>query len=149
MRFLVTVGTDRFPMNRLMDALDVWQERLPGEWLIQHGASKPPKLGQSAPMFPYHELMRHMDQADVIITHGGAGSMLSAIARHKKPWVLCRVKSFGEAVDDHQVELANALHRLGFVHQLTDLAKPDFRPSPLPLVQSSEHQRLIEALAGC
>lgn len=45
--------------------------------------------------------------ADVVITHSGVGSILKILGLGKYPIVLPRVKSRGEHVDDHQMQIAN------------------------------------------
>ena len=43
------------------------------------------------------------------MTHAGVGSILVALSAGRKPVVVPRLKQFGEAVDDHQLALADRL----------------------------------------
>lgn len=47
--------------------------------------------------------------ARVVISHGGAGTLLQILQLGRVPVVIPREKKFGEHIDDHQVELVQAL----------------------------------------
>ena len=51
--------------------------------------------------------------ADVMICHGGPGSIADAWARGLVPIVVPRLRRFGEVVDDHQVDFCRKLAGLG------------------------------------
>lgn len=50
-----------------------------------------------------------MAQADVVVTHAGVGSALTALRVGKVPLLIPRRKVYGEHVDDHQVQLSRVL----------------------------------------
>ena len=56
----------------------------------------------------------------VLLSHGGAGSILNAMQAGKPLVVVPRLKSFGEVIDDHQLELAEALSQQGRGIAVTD-----------------------------
>jgi exopolysaccharide biosynthesis glucuronosyltransferase PssE len=62
---------------------------------------------------PREEFERRMREASVIISHAGAGTLIDALKAGKVPVVMPRRKKYGEHVDDHQVEVAEALAREG------------------------------------
>ncbi len=49
------------------------------------------------------------------VTHAGVGSVLVALANGKRPIVVPRRKAFGEAVDDHQLQLGRRFAAAGLV----------------------------------
>lgn len=53
--------------------------------------------------------------ADVVISHGGAGSLIHALQVGKVPLVMPRRHKYAEHVDDHQVELVEVLASQGRV----------------------------------
>ena len=61
-------------------------------------------------------------RARVVITHAGVGSVMVALANGKRPVVVPRRKSFGEAVDDHQLQLGRRFSAAGLV---TLVEEPD------------------------
>ena len=69
--------------------------------------------------------------ADVVVCHGGAGTLYEAFCAGHVPIVVPRLKRFGEHVNDHQLELAEALslRKLAFVvHPGEDLLE-SIRPA--------------------
>jgi UDP-N-acetylglucosamine transferase subunit ALG13 len=56
-----------------------------------------------------------MDDADVIITHAGVGSALTALRAGKRAIYVPRRKRYDEHVDDHQVAMARELDSRGLV----------------------------------
>ena len=61
------------------------------------------------------ELKKLYDQADYIVTHGGAGSVFQAIKASKRTLIFPRLQKYGEHVDDHQLQLADKLEKLGYL----------------------------------
>jgi UDP-N-acetylglucosamine--N-acetylmuramyl-(pentapeptide) pyrophosphoryl-undecaprenol N-acetylglucosamine transferase len=57
------------------------------------------------------ELSHAMTESDVVITHAGIGSAISALKAGKRPVFVPRRKQFAEHVDDHQVRIAAELDR--------------------------------------
>ena len=54
-----------------------------------------------------------MREADVVISHAGVGTALAALEIGQCPLLVPRRRSFGEAVDDHQTQIANELGKRG------------------------------------
>ncbi len=110
---LVTTGTNR-PFERLLRAV----ERLGSaeEIVVQTGASAfRPRNARCVPYLPYGELAELIGEARAVVTHGGVGSILTALRAGKRPYVVPRLARLDECVDDHQLELAQALARAGLV----------------------------------
>jgi UDP-N-acetylglucosamine transferase subunit ALG13 len=57
-----------------------------------------------------------------VISHAGVGSIMVALSHGKRPIVVPRLERFGEAVDDHQLQVATLLDRAGRVTAVDDLA---------------------------
>jgi UDP-N-acetylglucosamine transferase subunit ALG13 len=116
-----TVGSTQIRFDRLIRAL----ESLPGEQLlVQHGPVEPPPGAQRATAFmQFPEVIESMDQADVVVCHAGAGSILCALRAGHTPVVVPRLKRFEETVDDHQVELGRALAADGKAICVEDLSQ--------------------------
>lgn len=115
-----TVGSTDFRFDRMIRALD----RLPGEQLsVQHGPVAPPPGAAEAQSFmEFPEVVEHMEAADTVICHAGAGSILCAFRAGHTPVVVPRLARHSETVDDHQLELARALAADGRVIAVEDLA---------------------------
>jgi UDP-N-acetylglucosamine--N-acetylmuramyl-(pentapeptide) pyrophosphoryl-undecaprenol N-acetylglucosamine transferase len=66
---------------------------------------------------PAQELARVIAECDVVITHAGIGSIISALQAGKRPLVIPRRARFKEHVDDHQALIAGELARRDLVVQ--------------------------------
>jgi UDP-N-acetylglucosamine transferase subunit ALG13 len=101
----VTVGTNEARFDRLlrMIAEVPFDEKL----VVQHGHSTPidDSRTESIDFLPFDAMGEMMRRARVVITHAGVGSIMVALANDKRPVVVPRRRSFGEAVDDHQFQL--------------------------------------------
>lgn len=114
----VTVGTLHYPFDRLMRSV----RALPvGEVVVQHGpADPPPGVARAEAFMPFDELKEAIEEADVVVTHAGCGTIAVATRAGHTPVVLPRLKRYGEHVDDHQLELAGALADEGKVIVISD-----------------------------
>jgi UDP-N-acetylglucosamine--N-acetylmuramyl-(pentapeptide) pyrophosphoryl-undecaprenol N-acetylglucosamine transferase len=110
----VTLGTHQQPFDRAVDLVAALQER--DNVLVQHGAT-PPRPGlphvEWSEYLDWEPLTARMRDADVVITHAGVGSAVTAIRAGKKPVLVPRLARFGEHVDDHQLQLAARLADFG------------------------------------
>ena len=62
---------------------------------------------------PQDEFAKLVDKADVIITHGGVGSIITAITKGKKVIAVPRLGKYNEHVNDHQVEIIESFNEKG------------------------------------
>jgi UDP-N-acetylglucosamine transferase subunit ALG13 len=111
-RLLVTVGTDHHPFDRLMQ----WIDELisvgvipPQDVLVQAGYSRPPRRPPARRSLPRDELLALMASADVVVGHGGPGTVMDARSAGRRPVIVPRVASRGEVIDDHQVTFSRRL----------------------------------------
>lgn len=111
---LVTVGTHTQAFDRLLLAADALAGQVQEEVVIQRGVSTCPiQHAQSFDFVDEAAMRAWVEQARVVISHAGAGSILDALV-HNRPLVLApRLAHYGEVVDDHQLELAQALAQRG------------------------------------
>jgi UDP-N-acetylglucosamine transferase subunit ALG13 len=116
---LVSVGASHFPFDRLLRAVD----GLPtGETVVvQHGPSEVRPVGaRCLPFAPLQTLAELVQEARIVVTHAGVGSILLSLANGKRPYVVPRLSAFGETVDDHQLESARRLEQAGLVTLVED-----------------------------
>jgi UDP-N-acetylglucosamine transferase subunit ALG13 len=55
------------------------------------------------------EFMTLVGEAELIVCHAGAGTLLHVLNAGKVPVVMPRRAKYGEVIDDHQLELVTAL----------------------------------------
>ena len=147
----VTVGTHHQPFARLIDALAALPD---DELVVQHGHSPAPAAVREAVAFlSFREIAERMRSADVVVTHAGVGSILLARREGHTPVVVPRLHRHGEHVDDHQVELTEALAGRGAVIPVWEaqelapaVADAPRRSEPRPPVAGPLHEAVRDAL---
>ena len=101
----VTVGTHEQPFNRLVEYMDEWAKNHKEKVVIQTGFSTyEPQNCKWKKLFTYQEMIRGVEKARIVITHGGPSSFIMPLQIGKVPIVVPRKKEFDEHVNDHQVE---------------------------------------------
>lgn len=108
----VTVGTHEQQFNRLIEYID----RLKGsgvitdEVIMQTGfCTYEPENCIWSRLLPYHEMQKNIEDARIVITHGGPSSFIAPLQIGKIPIVVPRQKQFGEHVNDHQADFCKAV----------------------------------------
>ena len=73
-------------------------------------------------MIPYQQMVKNVDDARIVITHGGPASFIMPLQIGKTPIVVPRQHQFNEHVNDHQVEFArNVAQRMGTIIPVEDI----------------------------
>lgn len=125
----VTVGTHEQPFNRLIQKIDelkkdgIIQEKV----IIQTGFSTyEPKYCQWEKMITYQQMIKNVEDARIVITHGGPASFIMPLQIGKTPIVVPRKYQLDEHVNDHQVEFTrNVAHRMGTIIHVEDIEELD------------------------
>lgn len=108
----VTVGTHEQQFNRLVEYMDKWAANHEEEVIIQIGFSTyEPKAAKWAKLYPYSEMVKKIDEARIVITHGGPSSFVIPLQIGKTPIVVPRQYKYDEHVNDHQAEFCKEIER--------------------------------------
>ncbi|MDP6128152.1 MAG: glycosyltransferase [Planctomycetota bacterium] len=110
-----TVGTEQFDFLRMIQAADLVAKALPDEEVFIKIAenSQTPEVAQWERWLSYQEFVQRVHDARIVVTHAGAGSLLSCAWQGKVAITVPRLHKFGEHVDNHQTELADKMANLG------------------------------------
>jgi UDP-N-acetylglucosamine transferase subunit ALG13 len=110
--------------ERLVSALADYARSRPEEriWL-QHGPTPLPSGVEGRSLVSRAEMLELMRAADVIVCHGGSGTLFDALMTGHVPVVVPRRHQLGEHVNDHQLELPEALQSQGRAIVVRELAK--------------------------
>ncbi len=122
----VSVGTHPQQFNRLLIEIDklISDGKLKEKVVAQSGVSDyKPKNFKCKSFFDFSELEKNIKKSSSIITHAGAGTIITAINARKKIIVVPRLKKFSEHTNDHQLELAHALEAEGKIIAVYDIEK--------------------------
>lgn len=117
---LVTLGTQKQEFNRLLDAIENLDTN--EEIIVQAGGSKDYKSKKMKifELISYDEMNDLLDKADLVITHGGTGSIISPLKKGKKIIACPRLSKYGEHVDDHQTQVVSSFVDLGYIMEFND-----------------------------
>ena len=123
---LVILGTQDKKFPRLLEAIDkeVKNGTIKDKVVVQAGQTdySSPNM-EIFDLLPAPEFEKLMDQADLIITHGGAGSILSAIKKGKKVIAAARLARYHEHHNDHQKQIIREFADQGYILELKDFHK--------------------------
>ncbi|GGK01683.1 beta-1,4-galactosyltransferase [Lentibacillus kapialis] len=109
---LVVLGTHELPFTRLLNEV----ERLKTDGIIQedvivqhgHTAYQSDNLILK-PFVSFEEMDLLYEQARLIITHAGTGSIIMGLRKAKHVIACPRLSKYGEHNDDHQLQIVSAL----------------------------------------
>jgi UDP-N-acetylglucosamine transferase subunit ALG13 len=116
MIFLIT-GTQA-PFDRLVKCMDEIAPSLNGiEIIAQINQSKykVKNMKTVAKMHPM-EFNENFSRADLIVSHAGMGTVISALQNNKPAIILPRSAALGEHRNEHQLATAKILEKLKYIH---------------------------------
>ncbi len=120
---LVVLGTQDKQFKRLLEDI---------EEAIKSGAIKEKVIVQAGSteyksdhmeifdLLPTPEFNKLMDKANLIITHGGVGTILTAIKKGKRIIATPRLSKYGEHHNDHQKQIIDEFKKLGYLLEYDD-----------------------------
>ena len=123
----VTVGTHEQPFNRLIKAVDELKRDgvITEDVMMQTGFSTyEPRYCKWSKLISYQDMVKNVENARIVITHGGSASFIMPLQIGKTPIVVPRQHKFEEHINDHQVEFArNVVERMGTIILVEDIEK--------------------------
>lgn len=115
---LVMLGTQNNSFHRLLEEIqkNIEDGLIKEEVIVQAGYTKfDSSKMQIFDMLSKEELEKLQQKADLIITHGGVGSIISSIEMGKKVIAVPRLHEFGEHVNNHQIEIVKDFNEKGYI----------------------------------
>ena len=123
------LGTQNNSFHRLLEEIDKLVKKgiINDEIIVQAGYTKyNSKNMKILGLMPKEELEKYQEKADLIITHGGVGSIISSIEKGKKVIAVPRLHEYQEHVNDHQIEIVEKYSNENLIigcKQVSDLEK--------------------------
>lgn len=121
---LVLLGTQNNSFHRLLEEIqkNVNNGNIKEEVVVQKGYTK----FESENMTIYNqlslnELEQLIDKADLVITHGGVGSIITSIRKDKMVIAVPRLKKYNEHVNDHQLDIIKSFNDMGYIIGISDV----------------------------
>ena len=125
---LVILGTQDKEFPRLLKAVDdlIEEGKIKEKVVVQAGQTKyESKNMEIFDLLPAPEFEKLLDKADLIITHGGVGSILAGIKKNKKIIAAPRLSKYKEHHNDHQKQIIKEFADKGYLLELRDYSKLD------------------------
>lgn len=153
----VTLGTQDKHFGRLLKA--VYKLETDEKIVAQIGStefksSKPEDKFEIHKFLSNEEFKKYMDEARVVITHAGVGTIIYGLKKHKKMIVAARLKKYGEHVNDHQLQILQTFASEGYIiplenfDDLPKLLEMEFTPKEWKSNNNTFNRKLFEEIYG-
>ena len=125
---LVTLGTQDKTFVRLLEAIQKQIDvgNIKEEIIVQAGytkfKSKDMKIFELISMDEFDNLIK---KCDLLITHGGVGSIITGLKNNKKVIAAARLEKYGEHTNNHQLQIIENFTKAGYILPLDDFDKLD------------------------
>ncbi len=123
---LVTLGTQDKSFVRLLEALEkeIIAGNITEEVVVQAGTTEfTSEHMKILDLIPYDEFSKFISTCDILITHGGVGSIITGLKNNKKVIAAARLKKYKEHANDHQKQIIETFKRDGYILELSNFNK--------------------------
>ncbi len=123
---LVTLGTQDKSFKRLLEAIqqEIDKGNIKDKVVVQAGTtkfkSKDMEIFDLIDRDKFNELIQN---CDLLITHGGVGSILTGLKNSKKVIACPRLAKYNEHINDHQKQIIEKFSEAGYILGVDDLTK--------------------------
>ena len=152
----VILGTQDKAFDRMLNEIDelIKDGFISDKVIVQAGStvhdSDYMEVIDYLPMDKFH---KYIEEADLVITHGGVGSILDAIRHNKKVIAVPRLEKYHEHANNHQIEVVEEFDRLGYIMDCGNLKRlgnklievETFKPKKF----ESNNKNFLEKLEKC
>lgn len=115
----VILGTHELEFKRLLKYLEDMD--IKEKVVIQSGNTQfSSEKYEIIPFLSQGDFDKYIDESELIITHGGVGSILTGLKHNKKVITMARLSKYNEHNDDHQLEICNKLSKEGYTINCKD-----------------------------
>lgn len=144
----VTVGSHYQGFDRLIKKMDEIAGKIDEEIIMQIGYTKyKPTNSQYFDFAGYSKIKRLNNDARIVVSHAGVGSILTALEQKTHLIIVPRLKKYDEVVDDHQLEIARQLLENPNVTVLYDVESLDkFLKLDLSFIEEHSGNKLVHSL---
>lgn len=121
---LVLLGTQNNSFKRLLEEVEkcIQEGTIKEEVIVQAGFTKYESRNMKIfDMISVDEIDKLIEKANIIITHGGVGSIIGSIKKGKKVLAVPRLHKYQEHVNDHQLEIIRAFSKKGYIKGIEDV----------------------------
>ncbi|MCM3029815.1 PssE/Cps14G family polysaccharide biosynthesis glycosyltransferase [Niallia sp. MER 6] len=121
----VTVGSQKFQFNRILIEIDrlIEEGKITKDLVFaQIGYSTyEPRNYKSVNFLNKSEFHDIIKNSDIVISHGGTGSIINSVKKGKKVIGIPRRAEYGEHVDNHQMDIINEFSDSNFIYPVYEV----------------------------
>lgn len=115
---LITLGTQDKQFTRLLDMVqkEIDKGNIKDKVVVQAGHTK--YKSKDMEIFDLIDRDKFSDlisKCDILITHGGVGSIITGLNNNKKVIVVPRLAKYEEHMNDHQIQITNNFSKAGYI----------------------------------
>lgn len=114
----VSLGTNDKSFERLLKTIDreIEKGNIKDKVIAQSGYTKYSSKNMDVfDLMPMDKFNKCVDDCDILITHGGVGTILDGLKKGKKIIAFPRLSKYQEHVNDHQIEIIDEFYNSGFI----------------------------------
>lgn len=118
---LVLLGTHKIGFYRLLDAVqkNIDNGTITDKVIVQAGHTKFKSDNMEIfDLIPIDTIDSLIDKAEIVITHGGVGSIVGALKKQKKIIAMPRLSEYGEVANNHQQEIISIFEKKGYIKSI-------------------------------
>ena len=141
---LVLLGTQNNSFHRLLEEVqkNIDNGIIKEDVVVQKGYTKFESNEMTIyNQLPQDEIEKLIDNANLVITHGGVGSIINSIQKDKKVIAIPRLKKYNEHVNDHQLDIVKSFDELGYIIGLNEVNELE---NALKNIHNFEPQKYIK-----
>ncbi len=151
----VTLGTQDKKFPRLLEAVDKLNtdEKIVAQvGTTEFNFTKPKEQIEVYKFLTDSQFQSFMEEARVVITHSGVGTIIQGLKLHKKMIVAARLKKYKEHVNDHQLQILDKFAKEGYILPLENfddfqkLIDTDFKPKEWVSNNESFNEKLFNKI---
>lgn len=114
----VSLGTNDKSFERLLKAIDneIQNGNIKDEVIVQSGYTKYDSDNMKIiDLMSLSMFNKCIADCDILITHGGVGTILDGLKKGKKVIAFPRLSRYKEHVNDHQIEIVEEFYNSGYI----------------------------------
>jgi len=144
----ITLGTQDKSFERLLKAVqkEIDNDKIKEKVVVQAGYTKfESNEMELFDLVPLKQFEEYMNDCDLLITHGGVGSIIDGLKHNKKVIAVPRLKKYGEHTNDHQLQIVERFSEAGYIlpyyenDDFNDIMKKIKKFKPKKYVSNTEH----------
>lgn len=114
----VTLGTQDKSFHRLLERIDLLIEKgiIKDKIIVQAGSTRyQSKNMEIIDFIDINQFNHYIMDCDFLISHAGVGTIINGLSCNKKVIAVARRAKYIEHENDHQIEIVQKFHSLGYI----------------------------------